>query len=71
MIVAKGADCLSRLHTKHCYVGIVHRIVIVSINKSMYTLYKNLSKVCIEQHLEAFATRLTYTKFFGDIGNLT
>ena len=24
VIVAKGADCLSRLHTKHCYVAIVH-----------------------------------------------
>ena len=71
MIVAKGADCLSRLHTKHCYIGIVHRIVIVSINKSMYTLYKNLSKVCIEQRFEAPVKRLTFTKFFGDIGNLT
>ena len=43
----------------------------LSINNSMYTLYKNLNKVCIEQCLEVLMTRLTFIKFFGDIGNLT
>ena len=47
VIVAKGADCFSRLHTKHCHIGIVHWIVIVSINKCMYSLYKNLSKIAL------------------------
>ena len=40
----KGDNPLSRLHAGHCNDGIVHQIIIDSINKSVYMFYKTFKQ---------------------------
>ena len=51
VIIVKRDDLLSKLHTSHRYVGIVHKSITEPINGSAYAL---CSMVCVEQCFEAF-----------------
>ena len=45
VIVVEGDKSFSRPHTCHYHVEIVHGSIIESMDRSVYVLYKTLSKV--------------------------
>ena len=52
VIIVKSGDSLYRIHMWLCHVGIVHQSINKIINRSTYTLYKTLSKACVDQSLQ-------------------